>query len=155
MMKTPSRVWRTGAVAVVMAALGQAGSATARTGNDERQVVRRQSPYGLTETVLRIEASARQHGMAVFARIEQGPAAAGPRAAAQVIVLESSQGGTPVLMADAPRQMEVPLSVTVRHDSQGRTEVLLDAEPEGDAAREALALDLAELDRVVGDALRA
>jgi len=158
-MKNPSRIWRTGAVAVVMAALGQAGGAAARSGADERQVVRRQSPYGMAETLLRIEASARHHGMAVFARFEQGPpaasAATGARATVQVIVLASSQGGTPVLMADAPPQMEVPLSVTVRQGGEGGTEVLVGNGRPWDATLPALALDLADLNAVVGEALHA
>lgn len=156
MMKHPMRVWRTGALAVVMAALGQAGSAAGRSGGEERQSVRRHSPYGIAETVLRIEASARQHGMAVFARFEQGTrvAAAQPGATNQVIVLESSQGGTPVMMGDTPPRMEVPLSVWVRRAGEGGTEVLIGTRPDWDAMPAALASDLAELSVVVGDALQ-
>ena len=157
MMKHPMRVWRTGALAVVMAALGQAGSAAGRSGAEERQLVRRHSPYGVAETVLRIEASARQHGMAVFARFEQGARTVSvkPGVATQVIVLESSQGGTPVLMGDAPARMEVPLCVLVRRAGEGGTEVLIGVRPDWDAMPQALVSDLAELSEVVGDALQA
>jgi len=155
-MKNPLRVWRTGALAVVMAALGQAGSAAGRSGAEDRHSVRLHSPYGVAETVLRIEASAREHGMAVFARFEQGaraaPAASG--AATQVIVLESSQGGTPVMMGDTPPRMEVPLSVLVRRAGAGGTEVLIGTRPDWEAIPLALASDLAELNVVVVDALQ-
>ena len=157
MTKQPMRVWRTGALAVVMAALGQASSAVGRSGVEERQAVRRHSPYGVAETVLRIEASARQRGMAVFARFEQGAKVAPERAggAGQVIVLESVEGGTPVVMGDTPPRMEVPLSVLVRRAGEGGTEVLIGAGPQWDAMPQALAHDLAELSQVVGDALQA
>jgi len=156
-MKNPLRYWRTGAVAVVMAALGQAGSAAGRGTADERLLVRRQSPYSVTDTVLRIEGSARQHGMAVFARFEQVTrrlAVVGRAGAVQVIVLESSQGGTPVLMGASAEAMELPLSVIVRLAGDGRVEVLIGAARDWDAMPPALALDLAQLTQVVGDALQ-
>ncbi len=157
-MKNPLRYWRTGAVAVVMAALSQAGNCAGRGEVEERLLVRRQSPYSVAETVLRIEGSARQHGMAVFARVEQRPRRAEPIGqgmAAQVIVLESSQGGTPVLMGALPAQMELPLSLIVRVAGDGRAEVLLGAANDWEAMPNALAFDLAQLSEVLGDALRA
>jgi len=156
-MKNPLRYWRTGAVAVVMAALGQAGSASGRGTADERLLIRRQSPYGVTDTVLRIEGSARQHGMAVFARFDEGArfaAANAPGTAVQVIVLESSQGGTPVLMGGASTRMELPLCVIVRLTEQGRAEVLIGAPHDWEAMPQSLALDLAQLTAVVRDALQ-
>lgn len=148
-MNDPVRFWRTGAVAVVMAALGQAGYATARGAADERQLVRRQSPYGIADTVLRIEGSARERGMAVFARSLRG-------GAARIIVLASAQGGTPVLMhADEPERLELPLSVVVRLGADGSAEVLSAAADHWQAMPHALALDLAELSAAVGAALAA
>jgi uncharacterized protein (DUF302 family) len=155
-MIDPLRYWRTGAVAVVMAALGQAGTAAGRGVADERQLVRRQSPYNVAETVLRIEGSARHHGMAVFARCERGarlPGHVAPGSLAQVLVLESSQGGTPVLMGAAPAAMELPLSVIVRVGGDGLAEVLMAQADGWTAMPNALAQDLAELTEVVGDAL--
>lgn len=157
-MQDPLRYWRTGAVAVVMAALGQAAGASSRGAADERSLVRRQSPYDVAETVLRIEGSARQHGMGVFARVEQGarPAATVAKdGATQVLVLESSQGGTPVLMGRAVAEMELPLSVFVRVGGDGRAEVLIGTPDDWAAMPQTLARDLAELTAVVGDALQA
>lgn len=156
-MKDPLRYWRTGAVAVVMAALGQAGTAAGRGTLEERQVLRRHSPYGVAETALRIEDSARLHGMAVFARCERSarPAVlAPPGPAAQVLVLESSEGGTPVLMGRAAAELELPLSVVIRLGGNGRVEVLVGGIDDWEAMPSALARDLAELSAVVGDALR-
>ena len=157
-MNNPLRYWRTGAIAVVMAALGQAGTAGGRGDADERLLERRQSPYNVAETVLRIEGSAREHGMPVFARFEQGarlPRAGSRGPAAQVIVLESSDGGTPVLMGDASSPIELPLSVIVQLDGDGRTEVLTAATQDWTALPLTLAQDLAQLTDVLGDALRA
>jgi uncharacterized protein (DUF302 family) len=154
-MDNPLRYWRTGAIAVVMAALGQAGGAVGRETDAERMLVRRQSPYNVTDTVLRIEGSARERGLPVFARVEPGAAAAHSRAPAEhVIVLESSQGGTPVLMEGASGQMELPLCVIVRRARDGRTEVLIGAARDWKAMPRALALDLAQLTAAVGDALK-
>lgn len=157
-MKNPLRVWRTGTVAVVMAALGCAGAAAARSAGEERPFVRRQSPYGVAETVLRIEASARRHGMAVFVRFEpqERPFGDADRGGSlRVLVLESSLGGTPVVMGQAAAQMELPLSVTVRQAGEGSAEVLLGADPQWDAMAPSLASDLLALNEVVGDALDA
>lgn len=148
-MNDSLRYWRTGAVAVVMAALGQGAGAAGRAGVDERLQARRLSPFGVVDTVARIEVSARQHGMAVFARSLRGQAS-------RVIVLESAQGGTPVLMrACAPDRMELPLSLVVRMAGDGRTEVLSGIARDWQAMPQALAQDLAELNAVVGEALAA
>jgi len=157
-MMNPLRYWRTGAIAVVMAALGQASGAAGRGAADERLLVRRQSPYGVTDTVLRIEGSARQHGMAVFARFEQRAhpiATARGGAGAHVIVLESSQGGTPVLMGATWEQIELPLSLIVRLADDGRAEVLVGGGSNWVAMPQALAHDLAQLTAVLSEALQA
>ena len=102
----------------------------------------------MADTALHLERSARRHGMAVFARSVRGTQA-------RVIVLESAQGGTPVLMYhDAAASLELPLSVIVRSAADGRTEVLAGVVLDWPAMPHALALDLAELNDVVSDALR-
>jgi hypothetical protein len=119
-LRKPFRFWMTGSLAVVMAAL-----VTARgTVDDERQQntrrVVRHSRYGVDETVLRIEAAARQAGQGVIARVE---------GESLVIVLASSIGGTPVLMAAEGGRPDVPLAVQVRSAADGGADVLL-ASPE-------------------------
>lgn len=133
-LRKPHRLWMTGSFAVVMAALGpvQERIATKR--------VFRQSPYGLHETVQRLEAEARQQGLSVLAEIDD---------AQPVIVLGSSIGGTPVVMDRANSRPDVPLSVGVRERVGGGVEVLL-----ADAA-EARDSDWADLPSEVADDLAA
>ena len=64
----PLRYWRTGALAVVMAALGQVSGAAQRGAVEGRSFACRQSPFDVADTALHIEDAARRHGMAVFAR---------------------------------------------------------------------------------------
>jgi uncharacterized protein (DUF302 family) len=118
-LRKPHRLWMTGSFAVVMAALGpvQERISTKR--------VFRQSPYGLHETVQRLEAEARQQGLSVLAETDD---------AQPVIVLGSSIGGTPVVMDRANSRPDVPLSVGVRERAGGGVEVLLaDAAEERDS----------------------
>jgi hypothetical protein len=60
----PVRFWRTGAVAVVMAALGGARIANAQPMQTWL------SRYDVAQTAERIEASARAQGLGVFARVD-------------------------------------------------------------------------------------
>jgi hypothetical protein len=148
MNDTPLRYWRTGAVAVVMAALGQMGAAAQRGAGEGRLWASRPSPFDVADTALHLETSARRHGMAVFARSLRGTQA-------RIIVLESALGGTPVLMYhDVAASLELPLSVIVRSAADGRAEVLAGVVLDWPAMPHALALDLAELNDVVSDALR-
>lgn len=111
----PYRVWMTGSIAVVMAALW-----TVR-GLPEDERVKRQfrhsSPYSVSETVLRIEAAAAERGLQVLLREAVGTS--------PVIVLASSAGGTPVLMAAADAVPAVPMSLQVRSLGGSRSEVLV------------------------------
>lgn len=162
-MNNPLRYWRTGTIAVVLAALGSSGFADDAGALEKRPRQRFASPFGVDETVHRIESSARELGVAVFGCFEQrsgGAAIASgdaPGRGARVVVLESMQGGTPVLMAaqeDAGGDaIELPLSIRVR-PAGGRSEVWVDAPDAAPDALQGLALDLAALDDVVHAALR-
>lgn len=133
-LRKPHRLWMTGSFAVVMAALGPAQDRIST------KRVFRQSPYGLHETVLRLEAEARQQGLSVLAEVE---------GAQPVIVLGSSIGGTPVVMDRANSRPDVPLSVGVRERAGGGVEVLL---ADGAQARDS---DWADLPSEVNDDLAA
>lgn len=114
--RKPFRLWMTGSLAVVMASL-----CTGRGVLDDERLaasmrVLRHSPFGVNETVLRIEAAARQSGQSVLARV----GGSGP-----VIVLASSAGGTPVMMVSPDSLPDVPLSVQVRGAADGGAEVLV------------------------------
>jgi uncharacterized protein (DUF302 family) len=166
-MKNPFRIWRTGAVAVVLAALGGPGFADDASMVEERSVQRLSSPYDVDETVHRIELSARHRGVPVFGCFEQDRGCASVArhralsSGMRVVVLESSQGGTPVLMgaretgAREGNAFELPLSIRVRPGSDGRTEVWVASNQDRQGVLQGLDLDLAALDEVVRDALRA
>lgn len=142
----PFRLWMTGSLAVLMAALAPLRDAP----ENERvgaQRVWRHSRFSVNETVLRIEQAARQHGLAVLARME---------GARPVIVLASSMGGTLVVMDDANSLLDVPLSVMVRESASGGADVLIAAATspaQWDEIPPAVAEDLAALPALVDRAL--
>lgn len=115
-LRTPFRIWMTGSLAVVMASLctGRGVLDAERLASSMR--VLRHSPYGVGETLRRIEAAAEERGLQVLARVgQQGP----------VIVLASAAGGTPVLMESADSAPDVPLSVQVVRSADGGADVLV------------------------------
>jgi len=148
-MRSTSRFWMTGAVSVAMASVRGARV-------QDRPTSKRASPYDVAETVRRIRASVYRHGLSVFACVEQPGA---QPEATLVIVLESSSGGTPVLMRGegAYANPDLPLSLIVRPVRGGTSEVIIPADLR--AGDDTLALpreldtDFAELPAVVADAL--
>ncbi|MCW5664507.1 MAG: hypothetical protein KIT35_11785 [Piscinibacter sp.] len=114
--RKPFRLWMTGSLAVVMASLctGRGVLDDERLASTMRVV--RHSPFGVTETVLRIEQAARQRGQEVLAKIGSNEL---------VLVLASSVGGTPVLMTSPDAVPDVPLTVQVRRNADGGADVLM------------------------------
>jgi hypothetical protein len=155
-MKNPFRFWMTGGVAMLVAAVS--GGRT--YAGEDKLMLTRVSRYSVGETVQRIEACAQRHGMHVMARLPQREAhrGAGNGNGRLVIVLESSQGGTPVQMATPDGHPDLLLSVVVQLGDEGNTEVLL---PEGslhdlpDGMSAQLQNDLADLPGMVDEALNA
>jgi len=155
-MKNPFRFWMTGGVAMLVAAVS--GGRT--YAGEDKLTLTRVSRYSVNETVQRIEACAQRHGLHVMARLPQRDAArrGGSENGRLVIVLESSQGGTPVQMATSDGHPDLLLSVVVQRGDEGDTEVLLPRGalhdlPEGMSAE--LAHDLADLPGMVEEALSA
>ena len=111
----PFRLWMTGSIAVVMAALVPVRDVP---DSDRSHLMRvlRHSRFDVNETVLRIEQSARLQGLSVLARIG---------GARPVIVLASSVGGTLVVMDGATSALDVPLSVMVQAGAAGGADVLI------------------------------
>jgi uncharacterized protein (DUF302 family) len=138
--RRPFRLWMTGSLAVVMAAVIPMRD-LADVERSEMMRVLRQSRYGVGETVQRIEVAARDRGLSVLALMP------GTR---PVLVLASSVGGTPVVMADADSSPAMPLSVMVRERGDGGAEVLVAA-----AARTAAVGHWPDLPAAVVDDLRA
>jgi len=110
------RLWMTGSIAVVMAALLPA-RASAETEQNETHRVLRHSRYGVTETVQRIEAAALSQGLSVLARLAATPN--------PVIVFESSVGGTLVVMDESNARVAIPFSLQVRESADGGADVWL------------------------------
>ena len=144
----PIRLWMTGSLAVVMAALIPLRDVS---DNERSHLMRvlRHSRFGVNETVLRIEQSARQHGLSVLARMD------GSR---PVIVLASSVGGTLVVMDRVDSGLDVPLSVMVRPGAGGGADVLITSTAPASAEQwrelpQAVADDLAALPARVERAL--
>lgn len=145
-LRTPFRLWMTGSLAVVMAALctGRGVLDAERLATSMR--VLRHSPFGVKETLRRIEAAAEARGLQVLARVgQQGP----------VIVLASTVGGTPVLMQSADSLPDVPLSVQVVRNDDGGADVLIPQSLDSgwDGLPELVADELAELPGLLDRAL--
>lgn len=115
-VRRPFRLWMTGSIAVVMAAL-LPSRASAEAEQNETHRVLRHSRYGVTETVQRIEAAALSQGLSVLARLAASPS--------PVIVFESSVGGTLVVMDESNARVEIPFSLQVRESADGGADVLL------------------------------
>jgi uncharacterized protein (DUF302 family) len=146
-----SRFWMTRARAVV--------GATVAAAEDWPHAVAGASRWSVRETARRIEESAQRQGLVVFARIEQAqPGIEQP--GRLVIVIESSQGGTPVVMRGegGDGQADVPLSLVVRPAQGGASEVLIasgrDYADGWRALPGEIVADLAALPALVADALQ-
>lgn len=169
-MKRPLRIWMTGCVAVVSLALfnprdPRPEAADVEQGDALRSAWR-VSSSGLVDTVRRLEASAQQHGLAVFARFAAGTSDPGspPRAgnaggasASTVLVFASTNGATPVVMDGDEARPALPLSLVVRERADGRAEVLMPRTPAlpRDAWPADVARELRSLSEVMAAALSA
>lgn len=156
----------TGAFAVVLAALGAARVEAAPVDRHRGSCLSR---YDVAQTVQRLEASARQRGLGVFLKMTLedpgsrvlAPLDAGRRArgAGLVVVLESSRGGTPVVMRgdgdDPAAALELPLRLEVRPHGPQSSRVWIPPALDDTLALlpGGLADDLAALPRLVADAL--
>ncbi len=115
--RRPFRLWMSGSLAVVMAAMVPTRDVS-QTDRDTEQRVSRHSRFGVAETVQRIGAAARDQGLSVLALMP------GVR---PVLVLGSSVGGTPVVMDQADSRPAAPLSVMVCEAPAGGADVLFAA----------------------------
>ena len=121
--RRPFRLWMTGSLAVVMAAMVPLRDVDAA----ERRGLQllRHSRFDVTETVQRLEAAARGRGLSVLARVS---------GAQPVIVLACMAGGTLVVMEDADSPPTVPMSLLVHAVASGGADVLLTARLRGKPA---------------------
>ena len=113
---SPFRLWMTNSLAVVMLSVFSSCPAASRNRQLQTRVVRH-SPFGVAETLRRIEVAVGEQGLTVMARFgdERQP----------VLVLSSSIGGTPVLMTEGEAHTDVPLSVQIRSSFFGGSDVVM------------------------------
>ena len=144
--RRPFRLWMTGSLAVVMAAMipMRAMAEMAEMAEFDRSQparVLRHSRFNVGETLQRIEFAARDRGLSVLARLP------GDRS---VLVLASSVGGTLVVMDEADSRPAMPLSLVVSMASDGGADVMI-----GSDRRAASICDWSEVPPSVADDLRA
>jgi hypothetical protein len=141
-IRRPFRLWMTGSIAVVMAAVVPFRDVSQTERNHLVRLLRH-SHFGVNETVRRLEASARDQGLPPLALL---------RGERSVLVLASSVGGTPVVMQDADSAPAMPLSLMVREGRVGGADVLVSASSWLDLPA-AVADELASLPKLVDRAL--
>ena len=145
----PFRLWMTGSLAVVMAAVIPLRDVSEAERQGSMRLLRH-SRFGVGETLQRIEGAVVDHGLSVLALMP------GTR---PVLVLGSSVGGTPIVMEHADSAPAMPLSVMIREGRDGGADVLVAAASTRRAALAAPDLpaavveDLAALPRLVDRAL--
>ena len=138
----PFRLWMTGSLAVVMAAMIPLRSASEVQRSQAMRLLRH-SPYDVAETLQRIEVAARDRGLSVLAKVAGAPPVL-------VLVLAASIGGTLAVMNDAGSAPAMPLSLMVSASAAGGADVLVAA-----AQRDGDGSDWSELPASVVDDLRA
>ncbi len=141
-IRRPFRLWMSGSIAVVMAAVMPIRDVAQ---GERSQMLRllRHSQFGVNETVRRLQASALDQGLPVLALLH---------GAHPVLVLASSVGGTPVVMQEADSAPALPLSLLVRAGRAGSADVMVTASDWLDLPA-AVADELASLPRLVERAL--
>ena len=134
----PFRLWMTGSLAVVMAAVVPIRDVSDAERPGGMRLLRH-SRFGVGETLHRIEGAVLDHGLSVLALMP------GVR---PVLVLRSSVGGTPVVMEHADSPLAMPLSVMIREGLEGGADVLVAASSTRRAALAAPDLPAAVLDEL-------
>jgi uncharacterized protein (DUF302 family) len=143
------RFWMTGCLAVVAAAMTGRGAIA-----EERAATSIRSRYDVAETIERIEERAHERGLSVFARLPSGTSRLRNSKAEEgaVIVFESQQGGTPVLMETADAAPDLPLALWIRRNAAGEVEVVIHR-GEWDGLPADVARDMTQMPQLVDEAL--
>jgi uncharacterized protein (DUF302 family) len=108
-------------------------------------VITRASPLSLEQTLDRMLASIRSHGLQLFAQIDHARNAAEvglTMPPAQLLIFGSPQSGTPLMIASPLLALELPLRVLVWQDGHGRSWISY-RDPQELAARYSVPADLA------------
>jgi uncharacterized protein (DUF302 family) len=116
-----------------------------------------QSEFDPTETVKRLEAEIKRHGMTVFARMDHAALAneAGlPLLPTVLIIFGNPKVGTPLMQANQSIGLDLPLKFLVWQNAAGRTWLAYN-DPEWLADRHGIAADLNQITADMADALTA
>jgi uncharacterized protein (DUF302 family) len=117
--------------AVAAASLLTAGAAQA-------DLVRKQSPHSVGDTVDRLEAVVKGNGLTVFARIDHAAGAKKVDMAlrpTELIIFGSPKVGTPLMQAEQTLGLDLPLKVLVWKDADGQVWLAYEAPADMAAAR--------------------
>jgi uncharacterized protein (DUF302 family) len=90
-------------------------------------IVTRASAYSAAETLDRLEAALRQHGIKIFARIDQQAEAQSVGLAmrpTQLLIFGSPQAGTPLMTAFPTLALDLPLKALVWEAEDGKVWLL-------------------------------
>jgi uncharacterized protein (DUF302 family) len=107
------------------------------------ELVRKESPYPVSETIDRLEAAAKARGLVIFARVDH---AAGAKKVGQelrptvLIVFGSPAAGTPLIQAEQTMGLSLPLKALAWQDAAGKVWLGYDA-PAGMAAERGVPRD--------------
>jgi uncharacterized protein (DUF302 family) len=121
-------------------------------GTAQAELVRKQSPHSVTETIDRLEAAIKQKGLTVFNRIDH---AAGAKKVDQdlrptmLIIFGSPAVGTPLMQAQQTMGIALPLKVLAWEDADGKVWLAYEA-PADMAAAHSVPKDNPVIKRITG-----
>jgi uncharacterized protein (DUF302 family) len=122
------------------------------TGAAQADLVRKQSPHSVGETIDRLEAVVKEKGLTVFARIDH---AAGAKKAdlalrpTELIIFGSAKVGTPLMQAKQTMGLDLPLKVLAWQDEGGKVWLAYEA-PADMAAAHGLPKDNPVIKNITG-----
>jgi uncharacterized protein (DUF302 family) len=122
-------------------------------------VIRFSSPYAFDDTVQRLLAALKDHGIKVFATIDQQAEAraVGLSMPAMVLILFGNpKGGTPLMVANAEAGIDLPLKVLISGSEAGSVDVFINTAEyiiERHALPQALTANIAPIERLIANAL--
>jgi uncharacterized protein (DUF302 family) len=103
------------------------------------EIVRVQSPHSVRETMDRLEATAKQRGLTVIARVDHAAAAQKVDLAlrpTELLIFGNPRTGTPLMQASQSMGLSLPLKVLVWQDAESKVWVGYDAPADLVAARD-------------------
>jgi uncharacterized protein (DUF302 family) len=109
----------------------------------QAELLRKESPYPVAETIDRLEAVAKERGLTIFARIDH---AAGAKTVGKelrptlLLVFGSPAVGTPLIEAEQTMGLSLPLKALAWQDASGKVWLAYDA-PAGIAAERGVSKD--------------